>query len=773
MTRQAIAPTELHDEREPRDLGGLMGLIEGREVPFPLREVKVRASIAGDCCRVVVEQRFANPHATPLEAVHIFPLPEDGAVIDMELRAGETVVRAECRERREAEKAYGEARESGLRAALLTRERADVHTVRVANIPAGEEIGVRMVIVERLESVDGRLVWRFPTVVAPRYVPGKAAGHTGDGVAPDTDAVPDASRITPPLRLAGGTRLDLEASIQGSVAALESSLHAVRVDLDGVVRVAPSGEAACNKDFVLSFSRGGPQGGLAAYTDGEFTVAVFEPPPVAESGEVNRDAVFLVDVSGSMQGVKLDAAKVALKAALHALSPGDRFAILAFHSVVERFGDGLLDFGADALRRADAWIGGLHAHGGTEMLEPLTEALAGTTPEGRVRTVLLITDGQSGDDLRLVRAAANRPARTHVFTAGIDTAVNGALLKRLARIGGGTCELMTPRDDVQARIARLESRFGTAVFPEVAVDGEAARPGARSAFAGRAVSFVIRGSPRKVAVTGQRAGREERMEASPARVDFPLGPIWARERIAWLEDQLDTPGAIGEADAKREILEAALTWRIASRYTAFVAVEASRTVDGTPITLVQPVELAEAWSEAFLGGGPAMAYMAPSLAHGLRRKARAAAPSATRYMRSFRGTDDAAEAEMSAAFACTDAFLLSPEAPSVDPGAEIALRQDADGGFGRDVRRTAAAMLALIVLGHTRLRGVRRRTVTKAAKWLEAHAGHAEAVLALALLERVEQGGGSPSKDEVVDLLAAGDEGEWLKRALESLSRSP
>ena len=271
---------------EPRDLGGLLGILAGREVAFPLREVRVRSSLAGNCCRTVVEQVFDNPYAEGLEAVHIFPLPPDGAVTELELRAGDVIVRGECRERAAAEQAFDEARRLGKRAALLTAERADVHTVRVTNIPPGTSVRVRLVIVERLEEADGAFLWRFPTVIAPRYLPGnEEIGHAGSGVLPDTDRVPDASRLQPPLRLAGGVTLDLEVEIAGPLASLESSLHAVRTSFGDTVRVAPSGRATLDRDFVLRVvPAASDTASVRGYTDGAFTLAIVNPPAAHEGG---------------------------------------------------------------------------------------------------------------------------------------------------------------------------------------------------------------------------------------------------------------------------------------------------------------------------------------------------------------------------------------------------------------------------------------------------------------------------------------------------------
>jgi Ca-activated chloride channel family protein len=131
------------------------------------------------------------------------------------------------------------------------------------------------------------------------------------------------------------------------------------------------------------------------------------------------------------------AAKAALTAALHGLMPGDRFRLVAFDDRLEVFRAEFVDYTDATLSAADAWIAALEARGGTEMLPAIQNALAGATPAGRMRTVLFITDGQAGDEQSLVAAVAHRRGGARFFTLGIDTAVNEALLTRLARVGGG------------------------------------------------------------------------------------------------------------------------------------------------------------------------------------------------------------------------------------------------------------------------------------------------------------------------------------------------
>jgi Ca-activated chloride channel family protein len=801
-----VAPSASIDPADaPRDLGGLLGLLGEREVAFPLRQLRVRASLAGNCCRTIVEQVFDNPYAEGLEAVHIFPLPPDGAVTELELRAGDVVVRGECRERKAAEQAFDQARREGRRAALLTADRADVHTVRVTNIPPGTSVSVRLVIIERLEEADGAFLWRFPTVIAPRYLPGASEiGHAGEGVLPDTDRVPDASRLQPPLRLSGGVAFDLEAEIAGPLASLESSLHAVRATLGDSVRVAPSGRATLNRDFVLRVVPAAPDNAaVRGYTDGAYTLAVVHPLAAVEAARIPRDVVLVVDVSGSMEGPKLDAAKQAVRAVLHGLDRGDRFRLIAFESAVHPHTPRLVEFDQRSLSQADRWIAALHSMGGTEMVPALTEAFVGDTPPGRLRTVVFITDGQAWNEPELAALVARERRGALLFTVGIDTAVNESLLSRLARVGGGTCELVAPQGDIEEAIVRLEARIGSPVATGLAPRSlDRARPEPLAVFSGRSVPVLLRGAADSVIFHARDAsGRPIELAMGECRrVAFPLGALWARERVAWLEDCLVMEPA-REAELRAEVLAVALEHKIASRFTAFVAIEERVLHTGERVTVVQPVELPQAWSEAFLGVGHMAVPMAmPSAAmpgHAVRM-ASAPPPQATgiwnRVRSAFTHADgDSAgpfeeESDLSAlrtdSWAEPDATAGSGGVPddhsaaprlavrraSPNPRREIetllATTQDADGSFGGRADRTAAALVALVCLGHTRKKGTRRRVVEKAAGWLSKHQKDALAQLALSLLERVEAGGGRPEAGEVKPFLVGGAEGEALTKAL-------
>src|SRR6266498_1926749 len=468
---------------------------------LPLEAIDVRAAVAGLLARTVLTQTFANPYDEPLQATYIFPLPDRAAVTEFRMEVAGRVVEGVLEERAKARAAYDQAIAEGRRASIAEEERPGVFTMRVGNLMPGERATVRLAMAGPLPYGDGEATFRFPLVVAPRYVPGTPlpGPSVGDGTVPDTDAAPDASRITPPVLLPGfpnPVRLSLEVEIDPAglpLRGLDASMHAVRVeDRDGhsVVRMQ-AGERA-NRDFVLRLSLGDEAVATALATvpdaeghEGTFALTILPPP--AERAPRPRDVVLVLDRSGSMAGWKMVAARRAAARMLDTLGDADRFAVLAFDNAIEcppaLDGEGLVVASDRNRFRAVEFLGGIEARGGTEMAEPLRQAvdrLAAAPADGdRDRVLVLVTDGQVGNEDQLVGLLAPRLGEVRVFTVGVDVAVNEGFLKRLAGLGGGACELVESEDRLDAVMERIHRRVGVPLLTDLVVEdaGLAIEPG--------------------------------------------------------------------------------------------------------------------------------------------------------------------------------------------------------------------------------------------------------------------------------------------------------
>lgn len=255
-----MSEAEAADVAAESDEAGLGALRTGRG-NLPLERIDVRADITGLTCRASLSQDFVNTFDVPLEATYIFPLPDRGSVTQMRMIADGRVVEAELKEREAARQSYDDAVAAGYRASIAEEERPDVFTMRVGNIAPGERVTLTLDMICALSYEDGEATFRFPLVVAPRYIPGTPldGAAVGDGWANDTDAVPDASRITPPVLLPGfpnPVALSIDVGIDAAglaLTAVRSSLPAVSA-ADGRVRVQFGQRANC--DFVLRLRYG-------------------------------------------------------------------------------------------------------------------------------------------------------------------------------------------------------------------------------------------------------------------------------------------------------------------------------------------------------------------------------------------------------------------------------------------------------------------------------------------------------------------------------------
>ncbi|WP_328989007.1 VIT domain-containing protein [Kribbella sp. NBC_01245] len=653
----AITTMQPDELRHPTDEGGL-GTLRTERGNLPLERIDAAATITGLVARTVLTEDFRNPHDVPLEATYVFPLPARAAVTGLRMEADGRTVEADLRERAEARATYDAALAAGQRASIAEEERPDVFTLRVGNLLPGERVTIRLTLVGPLPYEDGEATYRLPLVVAPRYIPGELlpGRGVGDGVALDTDAVPDASRITPPILLPGfpnPIRLAIRADVDPgglNLHGIRSSLHAISSSVEGrVTSVAIEPGERVDRDFVLRLAYGEKEATASALTvepddsdagQGTFELTVL--PPVEATASRGRDVVLVLDRSGSMGGWKMVAARRAAARIIDTLTDADRFAVLTFDSVVEHPKDlpaGLVD-GTDRNRfRAVEHLAGVTARGGTEMLAPLREAttLLAAKPAAepdaereRERVLVLVTDGQVGNEDQILSELTGALVGVRVHTVGIDRAVNAGFLGRLAAVGGGRCELVESEDRLDEGLDRIHRRIGTPLLTNLTlsadglklVDGTISPARMPDAFVG--VPLVIRGRYSSSApdaamrLQGTTAAGEPWQMTVPAvsSASGVLAPVWARGHLRDLEDRYAAE-AENPRELERQIVAVSLRHKVLCRFTALVAVDSRVVAEGGPAhRVIQPVELPSGWdADQFVGLAPTpmSAPMAPSM----------------------------------------------------------------------------------------------------------------------------------------------------------------
>ena len=591
------------------------------EAPTLATEVSFR--VAGVVARALVRQRFRNATDGWVEGVYVFPLPETAAVDHLLMRAGERTIEGQIREREQAKAEYQRAREDGRRASLVEQERPNIFTTSVANLGPGEEIVVEIEFQQALAFDEGEVRLRFPLVVGPRYVPGQeiVEGIRGLGWSPDTNAVPDASRVTPPVLPPGeaprnpvAIEVDLDAGFP--VQSLRSRYHAVVTEEkgEGRYRVRLRDELVpADRDFELAWTaRPGtmPRGALFREERGGATYALVTLfPPAGDSVEaarLPREVVFVIDTSGSMQGFSIQQARAALVLAIERLRPADRFNVIQFNNVTEALWEGVRPATAENRRAARGWVERLDADGGTEMASALQAALVGSDDPSLVRQVVFLTDGSVGNEDQLFGIIRERLGDSRLFTVGIGSAPNGHFMTRAAEFGHGTFTYVGDVREVEEKMGRLFAILESPVLTGIEVAWPAGA--AVEAWPARVpdlylgepvvVSARIQGDADQVAVSGRRGA--ETWTAAMGVAGSRRGPgasvLWARRKIEALLDSVHE-GADPE-EVRRSVIALGLEHHLVTKHTSLVAVDVtpSRPGDAALYAGALPTNLPHGWS---------------------------------------------------------------------------------------------------------------------------------------------------------------------------------
>jgi len=572
-------------------------------VQAPQLQTDVFIQVTGMLARVRVEQRFRNPGAAWVEGIYVFPLAEDAAVDRLRLRYAGRLIEGEVQERQQARRTYDKARAAGTGAGLLDQQRANVFTTSVANIPPAAEVEVSIEYQQQVRWLDGEFSLRFPTVVGPRYIPGvplpgEATVPAGHGWAVDTDQVPDASRITPPVAAGADDRLNplritAELAIGLPLADLVSPYHPIDVVQTGHGRyraVLAHGSAVADRDFVLRWRPAPAQQPTAALFAETWRgrhyalLTVMPPEPAAVPRDIGRELILVVDTSGSMHGDSIEQARAALLDALGRLRPGDRFNIIAFNQSTAALYRHAVPADPVHLQQARRYVAGLEAEGGTEMLPAMRLALRDTRPSGLLRQVVFVTDGAVGNEAALFRAVAEDIGDSRLFAVGIGSAPNALFMNRAAGLGRGTFTYIGSSNEVETKVGALFRQLASPVLTDVRLHWQTADGQAAPQQTPQTLPDLYAGEPLVVAVQSGAAPQAVEIEGWLGErrwrhsVDLQGGAsaagvhaLWARRRI---DDWLGRLVVGEDPDTVRDaVLALALEHQLVSRYTSLVAVD--------------------------------------------------------------------------------------------------------------------------------------------------------------------------------------------------------
>jgi Ca-activated chloride channel family protein len=597
---------------------------------LPLKETSAHVSISGVIADVSVTQVYKNQGTKTLEALYVFPASTRAAVYGMRMTIGARTIEAKIEKREEARRAYEQARDEGKSASLLEQQRPNVFQMNVANILPGDEVKVELKYTELLVPTEGVYEFVYPTVVGPRYSNRQ-----------DSAAAPWERWVQNPYLREGEAptaAFNIHAVVTAGMAIRELACpsHKVSVSYEGPsvakIDLDKSEKYGGNRDYVLRYRLDGDriQSGVLLY-EGEkenfFLVTMQPPKSMKKTGVLDREYIFVVDVSGSMWGYPLNISKKLVKDLLGGLRPSDLFNVILFSGGSSIMAEQSVPASPENIRKAVSLIDRQEGGGGTELLPALKQALSLKKRERYSRSIVVATDGFVEVEEEVFDLIRNNLGNANIFAFGIGTSVNRHIIEGMAEVGMGEPFIVARPEEAPSKAARFRAVIESPVLTGINLtfEGFAAYdvepPHIPDVLSERPVTVFgkYRGKARgSITLTGLSGDGNYSESIDVAKVrpmdgNAALRYLWARHRIALLSDY----NKLRSDDARtREVIDLGLRYNLLTAYTSFVAIDTEvRAKGGKPVSVKQPLPLPQGVSDYAVGGIVAGGGSLPALAY--------------------------------------------------------------------------------------------------------------------------------------------------------------
>jgi Ca-activated chloride channel family protein len=523
--------------------------------------------------RYEVTEVFVNRGSRIGEADYIFPLPKGAAFQDLKLSINGEMVSGETMNAAQARSIYEEIVRRQRDPALVEWMGYGMLRARIFPINPGEQkkVVVRYQMVAEREGDALRV----------DYFQGRQNQGSGWTVTPasNRDNAPKFS-------------FTLAYPASGSYGKPYSPTHSLTtLDRDGRREVTVEGASSEISILIPVRKSAEPSVSVLAYAprneDG-FALITLSPPAMATRA-TPRDVTLVLDVSGSMGGVKIRQAREAGKQVLATLNPRDRFRLIDFSTDVRTFRDGFVYATDRNVSDAARYLESLDASGSTNISGALDEALKDEVPSGRLGLVLFVTDGEPTVGERnpeaIAQSAARKRGDKRVFTFGVGADLNAALIERLAMEGRGTAQFVRPDESVERAVAIVASRLTNPVVTNLRVTVDGVRLGKRypsqasDIFAGQDFIVLARyngSGPSTIRFDGESSSGHVNWTS---RVNFPdasrdnafVARLWATQRVGYLSAEKRRSGGSREIDD--EIRQLGEKYAIPTEFTSYLVVE--------------------------------------------------------------------------------------------------------------------------------------------------------------------------------------------------------
>ena len=591
---------------------------------LPLKDTRVDIAVSGVIADVVVVQTYRNEGSRPIHASYVFPASTRAAVYGMRMRIGDQIIVAKIKERQAAQREFDAAKEQGKSASLLEQNRPNVFSMSLANIMPGDQVEIELRYTELLIPTDGVYEVVFPTVVGPRYSSETESGARKEDRWVKSPYLREGKKPTSTLHIS--SRVSAGVPIQDLICPSHKispqwiSASVAQLSLD------EADAFQGNRDYVLRYRLAGNQiasGLLLFQGEGEnFFLYMAQPPQRVESDDIPpREYIFVVDVSGSMEGFPLNTSKQLLKDLIGNLKPTDLFNVVLFAGDSSILSEQSLQANQQNIALAIRLLEQQRGSGGTELLSAIKQAMSVPRAANISRSIVLVTDGYISGEQGVFDYIRENLNECNVFSFGIGSSVNRYLVEGVARAGMGEPFIVTQESEAAAIAAKFREYIQTPVLTDIEVRSNGFEtydvyPGHLPDLLAQRPVILFGKWRGPVGGTFELRGRTGRGEyftsfdvasAQPDQGNRALRYLWARSRISELSDY---GSGIVSPERVNEITSLGIKYNLLTQYTSFIAVrEQVVNPNGQAENVEQALPLPMGVSDMAVGSEPELVWL--------------------------------------------------------------------------------------------------------------------------------------------------------------------
>ncbi|MBC2581189.1 VIT and VWA domain-containing protein [Clostridium sp. DJ247] len=568
---------------------GIKKTVGNNDEGITLKKVSISGNICGSYAEITINQVYLNNGNDDIEGFYVFPIPKTAIISGFEAEIGGRTLRTIVEEKEKVSQIYENAKIRGENTFLLEEFKPHIFKISIGKIITGETVKIRLSYIDELEYKDNTLKLSIPAVFEPRRINGslnitKLKNNVINKVL--------GKKVEDNIEFEFKTNILVE-----SLCRLEfsSPSHGLNVERQGdtISKITLDSESNyMDKDFILLMKEEEQleaDGLIYEYKEGEVEkgIVFLRMIPKLDCYEEEKDEgfIFLIDISDTMAGDKIEQAKNALQLCIRNLSEGDRFNIIAMGESLKYFYiEDMAEYSAENLKKASIWINSLTVENDADIFEAIKRSLEN---EFENNTILIFTDDQVEEEEEILSYVKDNIKTNRIFAFGIDSATNNYFLNKLAHASSGKAEFINKGQRIEDVVLKQFKRIQNPQVENIQIDwGNLKVEGTYP----RTISYMYNREPFSIfaSVLGEVSG-EIVIRGKVGNMDYTktvnldnfnteenaslLKKVWARKRIKSIELSMMAERGEKREAMRKKVIKLSKNHGLISPETTFIFME--------------------------------------------------------------------------------------------------------------------------------------------------------------------------------------------------------